>query len=263
MSVSLDDLRILLVEPSGTQRRILQKYLAKCGVGSVVPVRTMKAALEALHEDKADVVLSAMHLPDGRGWEMLRRIRLDAEISDVPFLLISSESEAKELEPIRQGGTVAIIKKPCSQDDLYDALNHAVDFLTKESLELEEVDIEDIRALVVDDSRTARRFITTVLSQLGIEQISEAADGAQAAEEMQVSFFDIVFTDFNMPNMNGQQLVEWIRNSSNQPDIPVLMITSEKSGARIAGVEKAGVSAIIDKPFEVERVRRILMTVFN
>lgn len=261
MSMTFEDLSILLVEPSHAQQIILRGYLEKVGIRQIGVVDTMTKALEQVRAFTPHAVLSAMHLPDGKGSDLLLAIRSEEAVSDLAFMLVSSETRTHELEPVRQGGAVAIIPKPCTEDDLMKALGDTLDLLEKDSLILRDQDIADVRALVVDDSRTSRRFIVRVLGQLGIETVTEAADGLEAVERLAESFFDLVVTDYNMPNMNGHRLVEYIRQESTQPTVPVLMVTSEQSGARVAGVERAGVSAIVDKPFEIERVRQLLANV--
>lgn len=257
--MELDELSLLLVEPSNTQRRILVEALKNIGLRMVRTTNSVANALAESRSHPPHVVLSAMHLPDGKGSGLLAEIRADPDLESIAFLLVSSETRTHELEPIRQGGAVAIIPKPCSETHLLNALGDTLDLLSDDgALELESNLIEDIRVLVVDDSKVARRFIIQVLTTLGVENIVEAEDGLDGAERMQEAFFDLVVTDYNMPRMDGYQFVEYIRQQSNQPSVPVLMVTSEKNGARIAGVERAGVSAIVDKPFEIDKVRAIL-----
>lgn len=263
VSMHLDELNLLLVEPSSAQQMILEGYLKELGVLGVRKVASVEQALIQARAYTPHVVLSAMHLKDGKGSDLMLALREDEDLQDTAFLLISSETRTQELEPVRQGGAIAIIKKPCTQGDLMQALSDTTDYLSDNSIELDTQDIEDLRVLVVDDSRTSRRFIKNVLTTLGIEHMTEAVDGVEGTERMQESFFDLVVTDYNMPRMDGYQFLEHIRSESNQPTIPVLMVTSEKSGARIAGVERAGVSAIVDKPFELEKVRQILMNILE
>lgn len=263
MSITVDDLSLLLVEPSSAQRMILEQHFEQIGARDLRSVGTIEEALAVARAVPPHLVVSAMHLPDGKGSDLLRRLRDDDDLSETAFLLVSSETRARELEPIKQGGAIAIVRKPCTRTDLVQVLGDTLDLLTHDALELHEEPIEDLRALVVDDSKTARKFIAKVLTQLGMENISEAGDGVEACAQLEERFFDVVFTDYNMPRMNGFELLEFIRTESNQPTVPVVMITSETNGSRIAGVERAGVSAIVDKPFEVGRVRAILNSIFH
>jgi two-component system chemotaxis response regulator CheY len=119
-------------------------------------------------------------------------------------------------------------------------------------------DLEGLRVLVVDDSVASRHHLRRLLEQLGIEQIVEAADGKQAVSVLQESMFDLVITDYNMPEMDGRELTEYIRTESWQAEVPILMVTSEQNMGRLAAVERAGVSAICDKPFEASSIRRLI-----
>ena len=65
-----------------------------------------------------------------------------------------------------------------------------------------------------------------------------------------------------MPEMDGKALVQHIRTLSMQPSVPILMVSSERDEGRLAAVEQAGVSAICDKPFEVNLIRRLLKNLF-
>jgi len=69
---------------------------------------------------------------------------------------------------------------------------------------------------------------------------------------------DLVITDYNMPEMDGKGLVDFIRQQSWQASVPILMVTSEADMGRLAAIESAGVSGICDKPFEAHVVRELL-----
>ncbi|MGD8937641.1 MAG: response regulator, partial [Thiogranum sp.] len=105
------------------------------------------------------------------------------------------------------------------------------------------------------DSFTSRRIIRQMLERLGIEQFAEAENGQQAIELIEKEFFDLIVTDYNMPEMDGEQLSQFIRNHSTQQSVPVLMVTSETDQNRLAGIAQSGVSAVFDKPFTVDTLR--------
>ena len=110
----------------------------------------------------------------------------------------------------------------------------------------------------VDDSAMARKHIARVLNNLGIHNITTAENGRQAMELIERNFFDLVVTDFNMPEMDGEALTRYIRERSSQRSIPVLMVTSEESGSRLSAVQQAGVSGICDKPFDTATVKQMI-----
>ena len=127
-----------------------------------------------------------------------------------------------------------------------------------ESLELDNFDPESLNVLVVDDSSMARKQIIRTLERMGIEKFAVACDGKEAIPLIDNEYFDLVITDYNMPEVDGEALIEYIRNESKQPTVPILMVTSEGDMNRLAAVEQSGVSAICDKPFEPQTVKSMI-----
>lgn len=105
-----------------------------------------------------------------------------------------------------------------------------------------------MRLLVVDDSSTMRRIIKNTLGRIGHKDIAEAEDGAVAWKIFQADkTFDVVVTDWNMPNMNGLELVKKIR--AIDKNIPIIMVTTEGGKAEVITALRAGVNNYIVKPF--------------
>ena len=259
MTIGFEDLSICLVEPSNVQGNIVRQRLEEEGVHNVQLFPDGLTALEGIRNYPPDLVISAMYLPDMTGTDLVIRMREDEDraVRDVPFMLISSETRLAMLEPVRQAGAVAILPKPFAPEDLHRALLATVD-LIHPSTESLDVVIEDLRVLVVDDSGMARRHIRRVIENLGIEHIDEAENGRQAVEMIESTFYDLVFSDYNMPEMDGEMLTRYIRERSSQKSIPVILVTSERDSGRLSAVQQAGVSAICDKPFEPSVVRDLI-----
>lgn len=93
---------------------------------------------------------------------------------------------------------------------------------------------------------------------MGMEKISLANNGVEAVEVMKETIFDLVITDYNMPKMDGEKLTSHIRNHSTQSSVPILMVTSLNDETRLDSVLQSGVSAICDKPFDVNQIRGLL-----
>jgi two-component system chemotaxis response regulator CheY len=103
--------------------------------------------------------------------------------------------------------------------------------------------------LIVDDFSTMRRIIRGLLKEAGYVDADEAEDGQVAYQKLQTGHFDCVITDINMPNMNGFELLEAIKEDEKLKLIPVLMITAEASKDDVLKAAKLGASAYIVKPF--------------
>jgi two-component system chemotaxis response regulator CheY len=263
-ALSIHDLSITFVEPSATQARIIEGRLKELEVRKILYFPTATEALESMRDFPPDLVISSMYMPDMTGTDLVQAMRAQPTLEAVPFMLISSESSFAMLDPIRQAGVIAILPKPFAGDDLQRALYATLEYVNPDENALEDINLDDLQVLVVDDSNLARKHIKRVLANLGIENITEATDGSEAVKIIEHRFFDLVVTDYNMPEMDGEKLTRHIRENSSQASIPILMVTSEGDQSRLSAVQQAGVSGICDKPFDTatvkQMVRNILVT---
>lgn len=257
-SLSPSDLSILLVEPSKMQSKVISKHLQEEHIANISITGNISETLESLKGFVPDLIISALHYDDGYALDLINKVRENAEWTDIPFMLISSETRKEQLEQFKQAGVIAILPKPFTPDHLGKAINATVDILSPQELDLSYFDVQDVRVLVVDDSRFARNHIMRVLGNLGMKHMTEAEDGQQAIDILSQVMFDLVVTDYNMPQVNGKELTEFIRANSAQTHIPILMVTSEANEAHLSNIEQSGVNAMCNKPFEPENVKRIL-----
>jgi two-component system chemotaxis response regulator CheY len=263
MSRSFSNLVVFLVEPSATQAKFIIAQLKAMGIELVRSFNSGGEALQAMHGSPPDLVVSALYLPDMSGTELVGAMRRDEGLAQVAFILISSETRPQALEPVRQLGVCGILPKPFTPAQLDTALVTTLDFLVQDEELAGEIHGEDLRVLLVDDSPSARGFMRRVLENLGIENFIEAENGREAVDILAATMVDLVVTDYNMPEMDGQALVEYIRTQSWQNTVPVLMVTSEANESRLAAVQEAGVSGICDKPFEPSVIKRLLRNMLH
>lgn len=256
-NITLAQLVVMVVEPSSTQRRIVCRALHDNGVGTVRESDSGEDAFARLAVESPDLVISAMYLPDMTATELVHRLRESDDRSATPFVLISSETRFRYLDPIRQAGVAGILPKPFSDRQLRTALAATLDLLSDGNNDGDLLE-HDLRVLVVDDSVMARKHITRVLQSLGIENTDHASDGVEALGMIESHLYDFVVTDYNMPHMDGHELIDRIRQSASHASLPVLMVTSEDNENRLAAVQQSGVSAICNKPFEPAVVRDLV-----
>ncbi|MGX5913406.1 chemotaxis response regulator CheY [Aliidiomarina sp. Khilg15.8] len=122
---------------------------------------------------------------------------------------------------------------------------------------------KSMKILVVDDFSTMRRIIKNLLRDLGFQNIDEADDGTTALPMLQGGSFDFVVTDWNMPGMQGIDLLRAIRADEELKSIPVLMVTAEAKREQIIEAAQAGVNGYIVKPFTAATLKEKLDKVFE
>jgi two-component system chemotaxis response regulator CheY len=122
-----------------------------------------------------------------------------------------------------------------------------------------------IKILIVDDSITIRRIITNALKTVGFTDTIEASNGKEALEKLASSKVDFVITDWNMPEMNGLDLIKEIRANPVYSSMPILMITTRGTEHDVVEALQAKVNSYIMKPFTPqelkEKIEGILKTV--
>ena len=122
---------------------------------------------------------------------------------------------------------------------------------------------KNMKVLVVDDFSTMRRIVKNLLRDLGFTNIQEADDGSTALPMLQGGDFDFVVTDWNMPGMQGIDLLKAIRADANLAHIPVLLITAEAKKEQIVMAAQAGVNGYIVKPFTAATLKTKLDKIFE
>lgn len=120
-----------------------------------------------------------------------------------------------------------------------------------------------IKILVVDDFPTMRRIIKNLLKDLGYENVDEAEDGVMGLEKLRNNNFDLVVSDWNMPNMDGLVMLKAIRADPELSKLPVLMVTAEAKKENIIAAAQAGASGYVVKPFTAAVLEEKLNKIFE
>lgn len=121
-----------------------------------------------------------------------------------------------------------------------------------------------MRALVADDSKTMRKIVMRTLNSSGIDDVQEAGDGAEAIQRFEQSEFDLVVTDWNMPERSGLEVVQAIRQLD--AETPVVMVTTQAERDHIMEAIQAGVTEYLVKPFTAEsrvKLSNLVRKLFN
>ncbi|MDD1783252.1 chemotaxis response regulator CheY [Enterovibrio sp. ZSDZ35] len=120
-----------------------------------------------------------------------------------------------------------------------------------------------MKILIVDDFSTMRRIVKNLLRDLGFNNTVEADDGLTALPILKKGGIDFVVTDWNMPGMQGIDLLKTIRADDELKHLPVLMITAEAKREQIVEAAQAGVNGYIVKPFTAATLKEKLDKIFE
>lgn len=116
--------------------------------------------------------------------------------------------------------------------------------------------------LTVDDSASIRMTTKIALTNAGY-QVTEAVDGLDGLNKAKASSFDIIVTDLNMPNMNGLEMIESLRQSPAHTGIPIIFLTTESDADMKSRAKAAGATGWVTKPFDPENLVKIVRKVLG
>ncbi len=120
-----------------------------------------------------------------------------------------------------------------------------------------------MKILIVDDFSTMRRIIKNLLRDLGFSNTQEADDGLTALPMLKAGSFDFLVTDWNMPGMQGIDLLKEVRADAELAGLPVLMVTAEQKREQIIEAAQAGVNGYIVKPFTAQTLKEKIDKIFE
>lgn len=110
------------------------------------------------------------------------------------------------------------------------------------------------KVLIVEDSPTMRQLIVFALKRLRGLQIVEANDGVDGLKKLSSDSFDLIFTDINMPIMDGLKLVSLVRNDANYKKVPIVIITTEGANEDRERALALGANEYITKPIQTTKI---------
>ena len=121
----------------------------------------------------------------------------------------------------------------------------------------------DIRILVVDDFLPIRKAIIETLKLLKFNNVEDAENGIVALEKMEAEKFDLVISDWVMPEMDGLELLTNIKSNEKLKSVPVMMVTAEAAPENIVKAIKAGAANYIVKPITVKTLSTKIQKIFD
>jgi two-component system, chemotaxis family, chemotaxis protein CheY len=128
-----------------------------------------------------------------------------------------------------------------------------------------QINLAEMKILVVDDSSTARKILSEMLREIGVGHVIGAEDGAEAIERLRTFPADIMLCDLHMAPLDGIELTRLIRNASDSPNpyLPIIMLTADATQAQMKNAFNAGVNGFMSKPVKMNVLHRKLYAIFS
>jgi PAS domain S-box-containing protein len=207
----LRDFKVLVVDDEKDSRDLMAHYLEDFGC-RVYTATNGEEGLAAARDFRPDLITLDLMMPGMTGWEVLKRLKADRELRQIPVVVVSivaGEGRGRLL------GAVDLVTKPFEREDLLRVLWRNL------------VRKRGGRILVVDDEKAARTMLAQFLVSLGLEVV-EAADGQEALDAIRMEAPDAVLLDLVMPVMDGMTFLHKLRANPLHTGLPVIVLTAKE-----------------------------------
>ncbi len=242
--------RVLLIDDSDVVRRHSGSILADAGYEVVLAVDGDEG-LERCRKERPDLVLSDVEMPKRDGFALCKAIKQDPELAHIPVVICSALGETSDLERGFDAGADDYLVKPVVAEELVSRLK---------AILAQTLPSERERVLVVDDSAAIRHLVADSLRRQGF-RVETAIDGQDGAEKALAAVgtappqgpFDLILTDYDMPRMNGFQLVHALKRDLRTRETPIVMLTARDTKRDQAQMRAAGLTSYLVKPFSTDK----------
>jgi PAS domain S-box-containing protein len=245
--------RALVVDDSATNRGIVKGILASAGL-EVEEAPGAAAGLALLRQAKRpfDVVVLDARMPGRDGFELAAAIRADAALSQPRLLMLTSSGERGDAHRCRELGIDGYLAKPVTRAELLEAVGATLgraapgdgELVTRHSIEENR---SRLRVLVAEDNPVNQQVVSQLLKRRG-HDVTVVENGRLAVEAVQVSQFDAVLMDVQMPEMDGLTATRMIRNLANGAKLPIIALTAHAFAEDRARCLEAGMQECLVKP---------------
>lgn len=243
---------IMTVDDDAISRRVLSACLKKAGDYQVEEFDNAVAALEYLSENKVDLIITDIEMPDMDGFSFYEKLRSMEDLNKIPVLFLTGSFDEKNQERALSLSAAGFIRKPIILPDLKAVVERA----------LNSFDIAESKdsILIIDDSSMTNRIAKHILEmKYKVYTATSGEEGLKMAEEIVPS---LILLDIHMPNMNGFDVMNILKKNDKLKDIPVVFLTADIEKSSEVDSFKVGAQDYIRKPFiaevMIQRVGRIL-----
>jgi signal transduction histidine kinase/CheY-like chemotaxis protein len=225
----LRDKLVLIIDDEADSRILLTNLIEQFGC-HVVAADSGELGLRMAKEVKPDLITLDLLMPQMDGWEVLRRLKADADLKEVPVIVVSVVARERRGTVL---GAVEMLSKPVSREDLLRVISL----------------IPRSRILVVEDNEDDRRLFAAHL-QGRVSELRMAANGREALAMLETFTPNLILLDLMMPEMDGMAFLDTIRKNPRHWHIPVFVVTAKELTAEEAKRLGSEAQAVLKKAEE-------------
>jgi CheY-like chemotaxis protein len=241
--------RILYIEDNLSNLTLVERILEQQRGVELIPAMQGTIGLQLAREQRPDVIVLDLHLPDLSGLEVLTRLQAEEATRDIPVVVLSADASPKQIERALAAGARDYLTKPLEVRQFLAVLgahlrrgdgagpNHAA------------------RIMVVDDVPTNVSLLAMILADWGYENVVTTTDSARAVEMILEDRPDLLLLDLQMPAPDGFEVMEAIR-AHHDGELRILVLTAELTAEGEARARALGASDFLSKPFDFDDLRR-------
>ena len=234
---------ILIVDDSAIIRQALAKQLEDAGA-KIIQAEDGEQAWKEVLGTNFDLIITDVEMPKLDGFGFCKRLKENIQTRGIPVIMLSSLDTDRNIEAGFMAGAAAYVAK----SEAYVQLNGIIEKVLRQSRFSRSRSI-----LVVEDSKTIRKFVSKALEEAGFQVIT-AENGKQGLTRITEQRPDLIISDINMPEMNGIEFCKKIHADPNLAVIPFIIMSSNSDRAVMRRLLEWGASSYLVKPFNIEQV---------
>ena len=257
------NINILCVDDNKTNLRVLDEHMKFFGYNCVLmddSTKVMDYILESEKNKAIDLILMDYCMPDINGWQLSSEIWANKTISKKKIILISSAYVTEVSHQEVQKKFDAVLMKPLRQQLLFETCESvlAEDQQTKSPVNVRPVfEIRNLKVLLIDDNAINLKVGSMLLSNI-VTEIDTATDGYEAIEMAKDKKYDIIFSDIQMPGIDGMETSKIIRQSETNKNTLIIALSANIGGSEITKYLKAGMDDFLGKPYKIKDIEALL-----
>jgi len=248
--------KIFIVDYSKTFREMLTTSIDSDNY-VIEGVKTADLALLRIINWNPDLLITAVEVGNISGFDLCLILKMIPDLAGIPIILYSSHPKEKMLDKAIDVGADLYVQK---NSEVIVNIKKGIDLLLRRSPQetLHPAAKRTInRVMIVDDSGFMRKIIKNILVSLGIETVVEAGDGREGLKMLEQHQVEMIITDWNMPVMNGLEMIKQIRTCPAYDDIAIAMVTAEAAEDKNQ-VLQAGANGFLHKPFNSLEMKELI-----